>query len=138
MAKGALALACGVALEESAYVLSDDVDGAGPLHPNLFSDRFRRLVRRLKIECRLHDLRHWHVTQALGAALPVRDVAERVGHASATMTLDVYGHAIANADRKAAETVAGVMRDAMKGRNRPRRSRVKPARDTPTLFERES
>ena len=30
--------------------------------------------------CRLHDLRHWHVTQALGAGLPVRDVAERVGH----------------------------------------------------------
>ncbi len=102
------ALACGVALDDEAYVLSDDAAGRTPLHPDLFSDRFRRVVRKLEIRCRLHDLRHWHVTQALGAGLPVRDVAERVGHASATMTLDVYGHAIATADRKAAETVACV------------------------------
>ncbi len=66
-------------------------------------------MRRLGIACRLHDLRHWHVTQALGAGLPVRDVAERVGHASARMTLDVYGHAIASADRKAAEATAEIL-----------------------------
>ncbi|MCJ7439060.1 MAG: hypothetical protein MUP97_15030 [Acidimicrobiia bacterium] len=72
--------------------VSDHPVGAEPLHPNLFSDRFRRLVRRLEIPCRLHDLRHWHVTQALGAGLPVRDAAERVGHASATVQgLVVFG-----------------------------------------------
>lgn len=104
--QGATALACGDCLESDAYVLSEDPAGRMPLHPNLLSDRFRRLVRSLNIVCRLHDLRHWHVTEALGAGLPVRDVAERVGHASTRMTLDVYGHAIAESDRKAAEVVA--------------------------------
>jgi integrase len=42
----------------------------------------------------------------------VRDVAERVGHASARMTLDVYGHAIASADRKTAQVVAAVVEEA--------------------------
>jgi integrase len=107
------ALACGVGLEAEAYVLSDDAAGREPLHPNLLSDRFRRLVRVLKLRCRLHDLRHWHVTEALGAGFPVRDVAERVGHASARMTLDVYGHAIAESDRKAAEVVAGLLSPAL-------------------------
>ncbi len=108
-AQATTALACGVGLTNDAYVLSDDPAACAPLHPNLLSDRFRRVVRRLGVPCRLHDLRHWHVTQALGAGLPVRDVAERVGHASARMTLDVYGHAIDNADRKAAEVVAGLL-----------------------------
>jgi hypothetical protein len=36
------------------------------------------------------------------------------------MTLDVYGHAIANADRKAAELVADVLRAAMNDADLPR------------------
>jgi integrase len=107
-----IALACGVQLDPLAYVLSESADGLAPLHPNLLSDRFRRVVRRLGVQCRLHDLRHWHVTQALGAGLPVRDVAERVGHASAQMTLDVYGHAIGHADRRAAQVVAELLTDS--------------------------
>jgi integrase len=109
------ALACGVGLDGDAYVLSEDAAGRSPLHPNLLSDRFRRMVRVLKIPCRLHDLRHWHVTEALGAGLPVRDVAARVGHASTRMTLDVYGHAMAEADRKAAEAVAGRLTPPARG-----------------------
>jgi integrase len=119
----------GARLPADAYVLSDHPVGAEPLHPNLLSDRFRRLVRRLQIACRLHDLRHWHVTQALGAGLPVRDVAERVGHASATMTLDVYGHAIESADRKTAETISAVLRGAME--DDPPRPRARPRRKSP-------
>jgi integrase len=116
--QGVSALACGVGLGVDAYVLSDDAAGRVPLHPNLLSDRFRRLVRAMGVERRLHDLRHWHVTQALGAGLPVRDVAERVGHASAQMTLEVYGHAIADSDRKVAEVVAGLLEPAAAGGNR--------------------
>jgi integrase len=131
-----MALAIGATLDEEAYVCSEHPAGIVPMHPNLLSDRFRRIVRRLAIPwCRLHDLRHWHVTQALGADLPVRDVAERVGHASARMTLDVYGHAIANADRKAAEAVAAILDEAMHQpdgparRARPRRPGPRPSRD---------
>jgi len=131
-AQAEMAAQLGAVLDDEAYVCSDHPAGVEPLLPNLISDRFRRIVRRLDIpRCRLHDLRHWHVTQALGAGLPVRDVAERVGHASARMTLDVYGHAIASADRKTAEVVAAVVDDAMSEpgepvhRHPPRRSRTR-------------
>jgi integrase len=105
-------LACGVRLDDDAYVLSELPAGTEPVHPVALSDRFRRLVWRLGITCRFHDLRHWHVSQALGIGVPVRDVADRVGHASARMTLDVYGHSINHDDRRAAEAAADLLKEA--------------------------
>jgi len=102
-----------VALDEDAYVLSEEPAGDTPLDPRRLSHRFRALTRNASIECRFHDLRHWHVTQALGTGLPVRDVAERVGHASARMTLDVYGHAIKGADHGAVEAVATLLSESL-------------------------
>ncbi|MEX0664752.1 MAG: site-specific integrase [Acidimicrobiia bacterium] len=128
-AQAELALAIGVALVDEAYVCSEHPAGTEPLHPSMLSERFRRIARRLKVQARLHDLRHWHVTQALGAGLPVRDVAERVGHASARMTLDVYGHAIAGADRKAAEAVAAIL-DEVAVDTKPTKLRRRPRRPT--------
>jgi len=40
----------------------------------------------------LHSLRHTCITRLLAAGIPVPNVAAYVGHASAKMTLDVYGH----------------------------------------------
>ena len=45
-------------------------------------------------EIRLYDLRHTCCSLALQAGIPVRVVAERLGHSSAAMTLDVYGHVL--------------------------------------------
>jgi len=41
---------------------------------------------------RLHDLRHTHATLLLAAGEPVKVVSERLGHASATITLTVCQH----------------------------------------------
>jgi hypothetical protein len=41
---------------------------------------------------RLHDLRHTHATLLLADGGPVKVVSERLGHASATITLTVYQH----------------------------------------------
>ncbi|MCW2705580.1 MAG: Integrase [Blastococcus sp.] len=41
---------------------------------------------------RLHDLRHTHTTLLLADGVPVKVVSERLGHASATITLTVYRH----------------------------------------------
>jgi hypothetical protein len=38
---------------------------------------------------RLHDLRHTHATLLLADGVPVKVVSERLGHASATITLTV-------------------------------------------------
>lgn len=49
-------------------------------------------------DVRVYDLRHTHVTHLLAAGTPVHVVAKRVGHASAKMTLDVYGHVLSGQD----------------------------------------
>lgn len=43
---------------------------------------------------RLYDLRHSAATHMLAGGASVRAVADRLGHASAKMTLDVYAHAL--------------------------------------------
>lgn len=43
---------------------------------------------------RAHALRHFHATTLLRAGVPVKTVQARLGHANASMTLEVYAHAI--------------------------------------------
>lgn len=81
-----------------------------PLHPNLVSRTFRRLVREAGLPTiRLHDLRHSHATLALQAGVHVKIVSERLGHSSVTITLDTYSHAIPGLQRDAAEKVAALI-----------------------------
>jgi integrase len=54
-------------------------------------------------DVRVYDLRHTHVTHLLAAGSPVHVVSKRVGHASAKMTLDVYGHVLGGQDEDAVE-----------------------------------
>jgi integrase len=41
---------------------------------------------------RLHDLRHAYASALIDAGESVKVIQERLGHASAVMTVDVYGH----------------------------------------------
>jgi hypothetical protein len=59
---------------------------------------------------RLHDLRHTHARLLLAAGEPVKVVSERLGHASATITLTVYQHANPGIGRQAAERFAVLLR----------------------------
>jgi integrase len=69
-------------------------------HPERFSRQFvAHVVQARKAPgeellpvIRLHDLRHTHATLLLAAGEPVKVVSERLGHASATITLTVHQH----------------------------------------------
>jgi len=53
----------------------------------------RRIVKALGIPpLRVHDLRHSYGSHLLANGVPVEIVAERLGHANATITLSVYRH----------------------------------------------
>jgi integrase len=58
---------------------------------------------------RLHDLRHWSATVAIGHGHDVRTVANRLGHANAAMTLRVYAHALESADKDLATTLGQIL-----------------------------
>jgi integrase len=97
------ALAGGVALGADAYVFSHAPDATAPIDPDGISHRFHRLAKRLGITCRLHDLRHFMVTQLVAGGVDWRTVSGRAGHADGHMTLGAYAHFQQAQDRQAAE-----------------------------------
>jgi len=87
-----------------------------PIHPDLFSQAFDRAVVKIGLpDITLHDLRHTHASLLLKAGVPVKVVSERLGHASAAFTMNVYQHVIPGMQAEAAivfsDLVAGDQRD---------------------------
>ena len=86
-------------------------------HPERFSRQFLDHVRQARKALgeellpviRLHDLRHTHATLLLAAGEPVKVVSERLGHASATITLTGYQHVPPGMGREAAARFAALL-----------------------------
>jgi integrase len=97
------ALACGASLPPDAYVFSRSVDASTPISPDGVSHRFQELAARLGVRARLHDLRHFMVTQLVAGGVDWRTVSGRAGHADGHMTLGTYAHFQQAQDRHAAE-----------------------------------
>jgi len=82
--------------------------GERPLNPERLTSWWA-LARRdagLDKKWRLHDLRHWSATEAIGRGHDIRTVAGRLGHADPAMTLRTDAHAIDGADAVVAATLA--------------------------------
>ena len=106
----ARARAGGVELADIAFVFSALRDGSAPWLPNRVTKAFIRHLRRSGAgRFRLHDLRHFMATQMLGHGIAVVTVAQRLGHARASTTLNVYGHCIPGADRDAARFMSSLI-----------------------------
>jgi integrase len=114
------------AMDPDPFVLSYNANGATPVNPDTLTHGFNRVcvameapaltkLRKTRPDAtradlapgdrwafRFHDLRHFSVTTLIAAGVDVRTVAERHGHARATMTLDRYAHALPERDREAA------------------------------------
>lgn len=73
-----------------------------PLRPDTLSLAFRRFRLAHKLEIRFHDLRHTHASLMLKAHVPVKVVSQRLGHSTATLTLNTYAHVLENMDTEAA------------------------------------
>jgi integrase len=100
---------------DSALVLSN-LDGTHR-HPERFSRRFVGQVTQARNALgedqlpviRLHDLRHTHATLLFADGVPVKVISERLGHASATITLTVYQHVQPGMGRQAADRFAALL-----------------------------
>jgi integrase len=71
--------------------------------PHWLTQKWALKMGALKIDCTLHGLRHTHVSQLIAAGMDVLTISRRIGHASPTITLGVYGHLFSNTDSRAAE-----------------------------------
>jgi len=91
-------------------VFTAEPDGCRPWLPNRVTKTFIAHRRRTGVgQFRLHDLRHFMATQMLAHGVAVVTVSQRLGHARASTTLNVYGHCIPGADREAAHFIADLI-----------------------------
>jgi integrase len=65
---------------------------ASPISPNVLTNYFGRVARRLSVPIHFHSLRHTHATQLLLAGVHPKVAQERLGHSTVAMTLDIYSH----------------------------------------------
>jgi integrase len=93
---------------ESVWVIADEPGHPWP--PDRATNVWQTIRKDAKLpDVRLHDLRHFVATQLLAAGLSAKEVAERLGHADASMTLRVYAHATDEGARRATEVISGLL-----------------------------
>ena len=86
-----------VAATDGVYCNEDDLvftnDFGGHLAHVTVSKHFKQLARELDMpNCRFHDLRHTFAVISLENGDDIKTVQSNLGHATASFTLDVYGH----------------------------------------------
>jgi integrase len=87
------------------------------LHPDRFYRRFQGALKACRRQLgedalpriTVHDLRHTHATILLAAGVPVKVVSERLGHASITITLQIYAHVMPGMQAAAAAQFAALI-----------------------------
>jgi integrase len=104
-------LAAGSAYVDHGLVFCDEI--GGPYVPGNITRAFGRAVKAAGLPAlTLHGLRHTFCTLALGAHVPVKVVAEVVGHSSTAITQDTYSHVTpgmaADATSQVADMIARV------------------------------
>jgi integrase len=99
------ALLCGVSLPADAFVFSPEADGSVAWNPDRWTYAFVKLRADAGVDCRLHDLRHYHGTELADAGIPLTAVRDRLGHTSLATT-SIYAHARRVRDLAAAEAIA--------------------------------
>jgi integrase len=91
-----------------------NADGT-PCSPTAITQEFCKLVRRLEgfPPIRFHDLRHSCATLLLSRGVPVKVVSEILGHSTAQITLDRYGHLLPTLQAEAAAHIDDALRGAV-------------------------
>lgn len=84
------------ALFGKGYYKSDYVftwDDGRPISPDYISHKFGKLLKKYNLpHIRFHDLRHTCASLLISNGGTLKDAQEWLGHASITMTANVYGH----------------------------------------------
>jgi hypothetical protein len=99
-------------MDPSSFIFSNDSADVEPWKPNWVTKQFVKHRTAVKLNCRLHDLRHFMATTKLTAGVPITTVSARLSHARTSTTLNVYAHAVPAGDAIAAEVLSFVLREA--------------------------
>jgi integrase len=78
--------------------------GGGPMNPHSLTGRLKTVMRRAKVTAAspTHAWRHTSATLLVDAGKPIKTVQARLGHSTPAITMALYVHPVAEADREAA------------------------------------
>lgn len=88
-----------------------------PINPNNLTRDYNRCVAQAGVpRIRIHDQRHTHASQLLQMGIDIKVVAERLGHARTSTTMDIYHHVTAKQHRDAGDKIGAAFLGAYHGR----------------------
>ncbi len=79
-------------------------DGS-PINPHAMSSLFHKVAAKAGVRAGFHSLRHTHATLLLKADVNLKIVQERLGHASISITGDLYSHVKPGMQKEAAALI---------------------------------
>ena len=104
-----LRLALGMGNVTPETLVFSTVEGA-LLRPRNLSKAWWRTRSALKLpSVSFHAFRHSHASMLIRAGVDVLTISRRLGHAQASITLNVYGHLYEGADAAAAKAISGIL-----------------------------
>jgi len=81
-----------------------------PLDHKRVTKEFKELLKKAGLpEMRFHDLRHTSISLMLEMGTPLNTVQRRAGHSKASVTADIYGHAMVGSQNEAAEKIESLV-----------------------------
>ena len=98
----------GPAWEDTGFVFTKP--NGKPLDPERISKEFAKVVKTAEIpKIRFHDLRHSHASLMLKAGVSPKAISELLGHASISITMDVYAHLLPGIQEEAARKFSNLL-----------------------------
>jgi integrase len=73
--------------------------------PNALTKEWSVAMAEAGLAISLHAVRHTHASSLIAAGVDVLTISRRLGHASPTITLGIYGHLFSNTDDRAAQVI---------------------------------
>jgi integrase len=103
-------LAMGAGWRNERGLVFTQADGS-PVDPESVAKVFARRVERAELpRIRFHDLRHTHCAHLIAdGKMSMLAISKRLGHASITITLGIYGHLFEDADAEGVEGIAAMV-----------------------------
>lgn len=92
---------------EDAFILGTLESESRPYNPTQLGKDFAAFCKMNGFTCTLHDLRHTFATFMIGSGADVRTVADYLGHANPSMTLDIYADVDPEAKQQAVKYIEG-------------------------------
>ena len=89
------------------YILGTQEPESRPYNPTMLGKEFAAFCKMNGFDCTFHDLRHTFATMMIAGGTDVRTVASYLGHASVSMTLNIYADVDPDAKKAAVSKVQG-------------------------------